>query len=380
VLEMAEEGAENETKEVTEATKKNHRKYRKDKPWDSEDIDHWKIDPFKKGEMITNLMEESSFATLFPKYREKYLQEIWSMVTKALAEFGIDCVLDVIEGSMTVKTTRKTWDPYAIIKARDFIRLLSRSVPFQQAVKIMGDDYHCDIIKIGNMVRNKEIFVKRRQRLIGPNGSTLKAIEILTDCYMMVQGKTVVAMGPFKSLKHVRMVVSDCMKNIHPIYNIKTLMIKRELAKDPKLKNENWDRFLPKFKKNNPQKKKKERKEKEKKEYTPFPPPQPPSKMDLQLESGEYFLNERQRKFKERKQKAESQQQAVETKHKDRQEAFKAPKEKKSQPLAIANNAPSTEELKNQVVNNLKKRKSESKTTDASEFLLVPKKKKLIED
>jgi ribosomal RNA assembly protein len=26
---------------------KNHNKYRKDKPWDSEAIDHWKIDEWK---------------------------------------------------------------------------------------------------------------------------------------------------------------------------------------------------------------------------------------------------------------------------------------------------------------------------------------------
>uniref|UniRef100_A0A7N2KVH0 Uncharacterized protein n=1 Tax=Quercus lobata TaxID=97700 RepID=A0A7N2KVH0_QUELO len=53
-------------------------------------------------------------------------------------------------------------------------------------------------------------------------------------------------------------------------------MMKKELEKDPALANENWDRFLPKFKKKNVQQKKV--KTKEKKPYTPFPPPQQPSK------------------------------------------------------------------------------------------------------
>ncbi|KAG0583465.1 hypothetical protein KC19_3G138200 [Ceratodon purpureus] len=314
--------------EVTEKKPKHKGKHDKPKPWDTDDIQHWKLEKFDPTCNEGGMLEESSFATLFPAYREKYLRETWPVITQALKEQGIKSELDLVKGSMTVSTTRKTRDPFIIMKARDLMKLLSRSVPAPQALKVLDDDMQCDIIKIGNIIRNKERFVKRRQRLLGPNGATLKALELLTGCYILVQGYTVSAMGPWKGLKAVRRVVEDCIKNIHPIYHIKALMIKRELSKDPELKDQNWERFLPKFKKRNV-KAKKTTKEKEKKTYTPFPPPQQPSKVDLQLESGEYFLSAEMKASKKWEAKKEKQsEKAVENKRK-REAAFVPPKEDK---------------------------------------------------
>ncbi|KAF8024484.1 hypothetical protein BT93_F1608 [Corymbia citriodora subsp. variegata] len=302
-------------------------KHDKPKPWDEDpNIDHWRIEKFDPSWNDGGMLEVSSFSTLFPQYREKYLQEAWPLVKSALKEYGVTCELNLVEGSMTVSTTRKTRDPYIIIKARDLIKLLSRSVPAPQAIKILDDEVQCDIIKIGNLVRNKERFVKRRQHLVGPNSSTLKALEILTGCYILVQGNTVAAMGSFKGLKQVRRIVEDCIQNkMHPLYHIKVLMVKKELEGDPTLANENWDRFLPKFKKKNVKQKKV--KTKEKKPYTPFPPPQPPSKVDLQLESGEYFLSDNKKSEKQWREKQEKQAEKSAENKRKREAAFMPPEE-----------------------------------------------------
>lgn len=298
------------------------------KPWDEAEVDKWAPVVIRQEDNPGGMLEESSFAVLFPKYRETYLRECWPVVTRALKGHGVRCELNLVEGSMTVATTRKCYDPYIIIKARDLIKLLSRSVPVAQAVRVLEDETQCDVIKIGGLVRNRERFVKRRQRLLGPDGATLKAVELLTRCYVMVQGNTVSAMGSYKGLKAVRRIVEDCMRNIHPIYHIKALMIKRELEKDEKLKDEDWSRFLPKFKRKNIKSEKAPTKEKKKKRMaTPFPPAQTPSKVDLQLESGEYFLTETQRKRDRDEKKAAKQAKAAETRAKRREKAFVAPDE-----------------------------------------------------
>jgi len=139
------------------------------------------------------------------------------------------------------------------------------------------------------------------------------------------------------------------MQNVHPIYSIKELMIKRELQKNPDMANENWERFLPQFKKQNVKRKKvAPEKKKKKKEYTPFPPEQLPRKEDIQMMTGEYFLSDKAKdriaKDKKREQKAGRKEQKVT----DRNKSLQAPDEEEPQPGAYKNEKPSDmDSLKN---------------------------------
>jgi len=129
-------------------------------------------------------------------------------------------------------------------------------------------------------------------------------------------------------------------------------MIKRELAKDPKLATESWDRFLPQFRKRHLKTSEKtarknsaveakvearraagfdeeeaKKTEKKKKVYTPFPPAQLPRKIDLQLESGEYFLKAHEKEAREAAKRKQKQEDVTAQRKADRAEAFIAPVE-----------------------------------------------------
>ncbi len=47
----------------------------------------WKEPGISKEDNPHGMLCESSFATLFPKYREKYIRECWPLVQNKLSEF-----------------------------------------------------------------------------------------------------------------------------------------------------------------------------------------------------------------------------------------------------------------------------------------------------
>ena len=134
-------------------------------------------------------------------------------------------------------------------------------------------------------------------------------------------------------------------------------MIKRELAKDPKLKNESWERFLPKFKSKNIAKRKQPKIKKQKKPYTPFPPPQQESKLDKELASGEYFLSESEKRLKRKRELLDKKAEGKKKQQEKRKLPFIPPEEKPfTQPEKKKDNI-NVEELKKKVKESFSKKR-----------------------
>lgn len=62
--------------------------HKKDKPWDNDSINHWEVTKFGKEDNPSGMLEESSFAILFPKYRGRDLLSERCRLCKAVLRQG----------------------------------------------------------------------------------------------------------------------------------------------------------------------------------------------------------------------------------------------------------------------------------------------------
>ncbi|CAD25238.1 similarity to HYPOTHETICAL PROTEIN YCF9_yeast [Encephalitozoon cuniculi GB-M1] len=277
---------------------------------------------FSDGDFKHEFAEMSSEAVMFPKYREKYIEQTQKYIVRALEAKKISCRIDLEKRVIDVMTNRSTRDPFIFIKAVNFVKLVGRGVGIEEAMKVLEDEYFCEVIDIKKMVSSDKVFEKRRDRLVGPKEMTLKAIQILTRCYVLVHGKTVSIIGGFRGVEEAKKIVVDCMNNIHPMYQIKRLVEKRKMESDETKENEDWSRFLPQVKKSS---KKSKKKKVVGRPTGNMPEDAAKRKEDIEMETGEYFVRD-ESSSKEKEEAEERRIRRKERKMKD-MEKYLAPDE-----------------------------------------------------
>ncbi|KAF9764382.1 KRR1 small subunit processome component like protein [Nosema granulosis] len=226
--------------------------------------------------------EENKFKCLFPAYREKYIDQTSSYIKMALERKKLSCEINLKDRFIEVSTNKKTRDPFIFIKGCEFIKLVCKCVEVEIAMKVLGDDYCGELIDIRKMVKSEKVFEKRRDRLIGKDSVTLNALKVLTDCYILVAGKVVAVVGSYEGLTTAKHVITGCMNNIHPVFEIKKMIIKKKLSEDPTKKDEDWSKYLPEMKKTHQKKTKRKEKATEPKD----------KKKKSKIETGECFVED----------------------------------------------------------------------------------------
>lgn len=102
-------------------------------------------------------------------------------------------------------------------------------------------------------------------------------------------------------------------------------MVKKELENSEEMKNEDWSKYIPKYKAKNNTKKIKKR---PKKDTEAFPPPPVPRKVDLELETGEYFLKEEERRAKKNQARIQKQKEKSMEKKKSKKDVYEPVEER----------------------------------------------------
>ncbi|KAH9411644.1 RNA-binding protein [Ordospora pajunii] len=244
---------------------------------------------FVESDFKHEFMEVSCEEVMFPKYRVKYIEQTEKYIVLALEKKKISCAIDFERNVISVLTNASTRDPFIFIKAVNFVKLVGRGVGVEEAMKVLEDECFCEVIDIKSLAGSEKVFEKRRDRLIGPKEMTLEAIRKVTGCYVLVHGKTVSVIGSFRGVEEVKEVVTKCMDNVHPIYQIKRLIEKRKLESDDGKKFEDWERYLPQA-----TKKGKSGGSKMKKKVGRvsggMPDCEARRKEDAEMETGEYFI------------------------------------------------------------------------------------------
>mmetsp|Transcript_1458 Transcript_1458/g.4978 ORF Transcript_1458/g.4978 Transcript_1458/m.4978 type:complete len:190 (-) Transcript_1458:1372-1941(-) len=178
-------------------------------------------------------------------------------------------------------------------------------------------------------------------------------------------GKTVAIVGPVFGVRRAVEVIVDCMKNIHPLHHIKRLMVLRELENNPKMQNETWSAYLPEFKKKNHKKGKKIIKKKRNLQDElshVFPEATEKSKVDLQIESGEYFMDDKEKRQYRNAKLEEQHEKAAQRKQEKIAQLTTAPKERSK------NDRKSKRDTK-EIIDNIKSRDDKKRKRKAEEFV-----------
>ena len=99
-------------------------------------------------------------------------------------------------------------DGLKLMVAKDVVKAIARGFNPEVALKLLHEDYFLDIINITDFVGDKKNQLARvKARVIGREGKARKTMAVVSDCEVVVFGKTVGIIGKYQYVSLVRRAV-----------------------------------------------------------------------------------------------------------------------------------------------------------------------------
>lgn len=200
---------------------------------------------FDNNEFKEEFLEKSRFKILFSHAIADILKRDEKEIKKLLKDEKVRFEIDYKTRIIHLRTTTKTRDPFIIIECQDFFLLVIRGVSYLEASKIFQNGMTHLIFNLKSVIHDKKVLLNRRNRLIGPDQSILKALRMSTGCFIQIMKKCVCIIGPFKKVLVVEEFIQKTMENFHPVHLMKKLIAKSQCESDKGKIDMDWSNFLP---------------------------------------------------------------------------------------------------------------------------------------
>ena len=86
-------------------------------------------------------------------------------------------------------------DSLALMVAKDVVKAIARGFNPDVALQLTKQDFVLELLDISEFASSKDAIIRLRGRVIGMNGKSRSAIEEMTECDVVVYGKTVAIIG-----------------------------------------------------------------------------------------------------------------------------------------------------------------------------------------
>jgi ribosomal RNA assembly protein len=150
--------------------------------------------------------------------------------TKHLIEENTKSKLNVDSTEGDVRVTGK--DPLLLLQTREIIQAIGRGFNPDIALLLLKQDYSFELMNLMDYVKGKNHLMRIKGRVIGSEGKSRKTIEMLTECYISVYGKTVGIIGEVEGVQQARKAVDSLLSGSNHANVFRTLeRYRRELKR-----------------------------------------------------------------------------------------------------------------------------------------------------